>query len=143
MIIFTHLPEEFKEIRQISDEYPEKPVYSVEEEILGFDHAMVGSYLIQKWNLPEELAQAIKYHHNPEADIEDNLNTNIIHLSNYLSKKSEEDESKPIERNKYLSCSPIAWEKLGMKPDQEEQLIQLLRTEYMKAETFLNMARGG
>ncbi len=142
LIIVTHLPEEFKEIMQTAKDNPDDPIYNIEEEILGFDHSVVGSHLAQKWNLPEELAAAILYHHNPEQAGEDALSTNIIHLSDYLSHRSENDNVKTVVNRKIIPCCPTAWEKLGIQPNQEEQLIQLLLTEYMNAETFLNMASG-
>ncbi len=37
-----------------------------ELEILGTDHAQVGSQIVDHWNFPQELTLAIGYHHNPE-----------------------------------------------------------------------------
>ncbi|NUN95610.1 MAG: HDOD domain-containing protein [Candidatus Omnitrophica bacterium] len=37
-----------------------------ELEILGTDHAQVGSQIADHWNFPQELTLAIGYHHNPE-----------------------------------------------------------------------------
>ena len=142
IIIFTHLPDEFKKIREATKESPDEDLCSTENQVLGFDHGLVGSYLARKWNLPDNLASAIQYHHRPEDDPNENFTTHIIHLSDYLSKKSEVEELASSDEGPMQYCSPAAWEKLGVEPDQEEQLIQLLRTEYMKAETFLNMARG-
>ena len=138
------MPEQFTEMRRILSEDRSKASYEVEEQILEFDHSLVGSYLAQKWNLPPELANAIKFHHFPDQDENQSFTTYIIHLSDYLAKKAEmtmEDPDEPVDSS-ILSCHASAWEKLGIGQDQEENLIQLLRTEYTKAETFLNMARG-
>ncbi len=37
-----------------------------ETEAFGFTHAKVGSELARKWSLPENIAEAIEYHHNPD-----------------------------------------------------------------------------
>lgn len=141
LIIFAHMFEDFKRIRKALEEKPEQPSNKVEEEILGFDHALVGNYLARKWDLPEELARAIRYHHNPEED-PDSINTHIINVSDYLCWRSEElGETKSPTARKVRLCQ-LSWDELGIKAEQEEQLIQLLRTEYMKAETFLKMAQG-
>lgn len=51
-----------------------------ENEILGFNHAMVGARVAEKWNLPKELVEAIAFHHHPEkAEINKRL-TAIVHL---------------------------------------------------------------
>jgi hypothetical protein len=59
-----------------------------------------------------------------------------------LTKKAELRDSEDEIPTNISHCSPLAWEKLGIDSTREDELIQLLQTEYMKAETFLNMARG-
>lgn len=38
-----------------------------ENRVLGFNHALIGSRIAAKWNLPQELVEAIAFHHSPEA----------------------------------------------------------------------------
>jgi len=38
-----------------------------EKEILEYTHSEVGGYLCERWNLPEEIAEAIRFHHEPSA----------------------------------------------------------------------------
>jgi len=45
-----------------------RPSSEVEQEVLGFTHADVGSVLAIKWFLPEDLTIAIRYHHAPDRD---------------------------------------------------------------------------
>ncbi len=142
LVMFAHMPEKYSEIQQMLKQSPWQESSGIEEELLEFDHSMVGYYLGEKWNLPAGLANSIRYHHNPEDEEEQSLTTYIIHLSNYLTRKAELEDSQVELGENEIYCSPQAWEKLGIDPDQEENMIQLLRTEYMKAETFLNMARG-
>lgn len=57
------------------------PFMQAEAEIFGFDHAEVGSLVAKKWNLPEELVEAIANHHQPqEAKVNPRL-TAITHLA--------------------------------------------------------------
>jgi two-component system cell cycle response regulator len=39
---------------------------AAEREVLGFDHAEAGSFLIESWGLPAVFHQPIRYHHEPE-----------------------------------------------------------------------------
>ena len=39
---------------------------TAENKVLGFDHTEVGEAITDSWNLPQELIQIIKYHHNPD-----------------------------------------------------------------------------
>jgi putative nucleotidyltransferase with HDIG domain len=142
LVIFSHLPDEFVMIRTAALKDRSRQTWEIENEILGFDHSMVGEFLAQKWNLPKELTYAIRYHHCPEADESASATTLTIHLSDYLTQKAEARDSENEIAANVSHCSPMAWEKLGIDSTREDELIQLLQTEYMKAETFLNMARG-
>jgi putative nucleotidyltransferase with HDIG domain len=141
LVILTHLPDEFVKIKQAKDGKPDVAISIIEEEVLGFDHAAVGGYLCQKWNLPEHLNQSIQNHHNPQENLE-NLSTQIIHISDYLAWKSQEAEFNTDGYSKTIPICEQSWSMLGLEISQEDQLIQLLFTEYMKAETFIKMAQG-
>ena len=41
------------------------PFTEAESRVLGFDHAMVGAILTEKWELPESYKYAVAYHHKP------------------------------------------------------------------------------
>jgi len=41
------------------------PMVMVERELLGFDHAEVGSRLLERWGFPPELVFAVRFHHDP------------------------------------------------------------------------------
>lgn len=43
----------------------DQPIGVIEEELLGFDHAAVGSILAAKWELPPRLVDVIQHHHAP------------------------------------------------------------------------------
>lgn len=57
---------------------------TAEEQILGFNHGQVGAKIVEKWNLPTELVEAIEFHHNPfETFINVEL-VSIVHVSDGL-----------------------------------------------------------
>ncbi len=61
------------------------PFMQAEHQILGFDHAAVGSRVAEKWNLPEELVEAIANHHCPsQAKINPKL-TSLTHVADAAS----------------------------------------------------------
>lgn len=41
------------------------PTHIVENRILTFDHALLGGFVARKWNFPEQVADAITFHHQP------------------------------------------------------------------------------
>ncbi len=57
------------------------PFMTAEEEVLGFNHAIVGGKVAEKWNLPEELVESISLHHEPRAARVAPALTAIAHLT--------------------------------------------------------------
>lgn len=52
--------------------------------LIGFNHAIVGAKVVEKWNLPAELVEAIELHHNIEkAEINKKL-TAIVHVADAI-----------------------------------------------------------
>lgn len=39
---------------------------SAEKDVLGFTHAELGARVLEKWNFPEEIVDAIEFHHDPK-----------------------------------------------------------------------------
>ncbi len=56
-----------------------------EQEVLGFDHAQIGGKIIEKWNLPPILVEAVRYHHQPDKAKEHRKITYIVHLADAIS----------------------------------------------------------
>jgi HD-like signal output (HDOD) protein len=42
-------------------------LHIAEQEVLGFDHAEVGGWLAEKWDLPDILTVAVEYHHKADS----------------------------------------------------------------------------
>ncbi len=111
----------------------------IEASVLQFTHADLGSYMASKWNLPEEICFAILNHHSQEAIPVDSLAA-IIHLADQLAHKNEIVDEEVIKKNNPFYEE--VWEILGLDPSSEEKMLELLRNEYIKAETFMKMAQG-
>jgi len=45
----------------------EEPFDTVEQELLGYDHAEIGGLLAERWNLPDGIRDAIGAHHEAGA----------------------------------------------------------------------------
>jgi len=58
--------------------------WEAEKLVLGTDHAEVGGALLQAWNLPEEIIEAVANHHHPIVDPNPKLSS-VSHLANYLA----------------------------------------------------------
>ena len=138
LVIITELATDYKLIREALDGDITLTVYTAEATIMGIDHSDIGSFLCSKWNLPEPLCEAIANHHKEDMVVSQKY-TAAIHLANYLAHQMESPDD-PLPN--FSPLYPDVWQVLGLSPGQESSLIDILKEEFSKAETFLNLARG-
>ena len=66
LLLIRHNAELFA---QVGEDLDEQEMLRREQEIYGYTHAQIGSFVARRWGLPEEIGYAINYHHYPsEAD---------------------------------------------------------------------------
>jgi putative nucleotidyltransferase with HDIG domain len=64
----------------------QRPLFDVEEQLIGVSHAEVGAYLLSLWGLPSPVVEAVAHHHHPERVSHDKLDMLcIVYLSNLLA----------------------------------------------------------
>ena len=90
-----------------------------EREILGTDHAEVGSCLLYLWRLPEEIVEAVANHHRPFFEPELKLSA-VAHTANCLA---------------HLAGAAPGWEAYAFRGD--ERVIKLLNIDFEKLEHLL------
>ncbi len=61
------------------------PFEVAERRVLGIDHAEVGGILLDRWNLPIEIVQVCRWHHEPENITEDTCAVDIVHMADNLA----------------------------------------------------------
>ena len=66
----------------------EETFLNAEKEILGFDHAEIAFELCLKWNIPEEQAQGIRYHHCPSQS-QESIFAHIIHVADCMAMNND------------------------------------------------------
>lgn len=60
------------------------PFMEAENQVIGFNHAVVGARIAEKWNLPPELVEAIAWHHQPEHAERNKKLTSIVHVADAI-----------------------------------------------------------
>jgi len=58
---------------------------TVEREVLGFDHAMLGAELIDAWKLPRSLREMVRHHHQPDRSTFACLDATLVHCADFLT----------------------------------------------------------
>lgn len=85
VVFALYMPEEFK---QVADRVAEtgNSLAETEREVIEYSHADIGALLAEKWNLPKDLHDAIKRHHEPEEGAPSQV-VDCVFAANQISKK--------------------------------------------------------
>lgn len=88
LVIYHRIPEQ---ATVVLSEFAtsDRPLFLIEREVLGFDHAEVGSALLRQWELPELLHDMVAYHHAPDLAAAHHDEIALVHTANALTKKVE------------------------------------------------------
>ena len=116
-----------------------RPLWELEQERLGVDHAAVGGRLAELWNLPHDLRSAIEKHPNPEGVSPDPL-VAVVHAADIICRQQglgSDGDFGPAE------IVPGAARLLRLMDDRSRNEVLLELERRMKeAEEFLRFSRG-
>jgi putative nucleotidyltransferase with HDIG domain len=112
------------------------PLFKIEKEIFGYDHAKVAALLLRKWNFPVALENMVGFHHEP-AGAPQPLDASIIHFANIMSLSCQFGHSGEIF---VPPLSGKAWETISISPgvlapaiSQTERLINEIMKDFVDA----------
>ncbi|MFP4427166.1 MAG: HDOD domain-containing protein, partial [Spirochaetaceae bacterium] len=91
-IVMSHVnPEMLDTIRSFCHSKDIEPEI-LEDLVSGVNHAEIGGLLAERWNFPEALVDAIRYHHAPTAAPEEFRDVvYTVYLANYLANHFEDE----------------------------------------------------
>lgn len=124
-LLLGHLfPPEFKLLNKLVAAHPESPVTDLEKSVLGMGqaqgllemgHAQIGAWLMQSWQMPEEVIVSLREHHNADYGGE---HAEFVHLvmvaDHFLKGRDIGDAPDP-------ALPPASLDRLGLK---EEVVLQ-------------------
>ncbi len=110
LVIYNQIPEKGKLALVQCNEWG-RSLIDAEQDVMGFNHAQVGTALMKKWKLPEWLCQAVEFHHNPNDTEICQIETAIMHVADTIAEGSFFGSSGQIE-SQILDTK--AWGKLNL-----------------------------
>lgn len=97
------------------------PLYRIERESLGFTSAEVGAELLERWRLPRQLWEPIRFQHAPEAAQTHPWEASVLHVACAVTNQFE-PELKSAKRKGELDDLPASAAALAMLGLGSEQL---------------------
>lgn len=64
------------------------PITDAEQELYGFDHALIGAKMLESWNIEEEIGKAVGAHHNHEQITDAKSLPAVLIMADYLAFKA-------------------------------------------------------
>jgi HD-like signal output (HDOD) protein len=81
-----------------------------EREVLGFDHAVLGAHLLQKWGLPDPIPKIVAWHHQPVRAFakggEVGLQVALVRLAERIDRLLNADELPSREETEQIVATP-------------------------------------
>jgi putative nucleotidyltransferase with HDIG domain len=107
-----------------------------EKKILGTDHGEIGACLLQSWNLPEDVVEAVANHHQPACQPRPRLSV-ITHVANCLAHFAG---SAPGWDGFALRVDPAAVAVLNLDSARLETMVIGTRDGFERVDQFMNLA---
>ena len=110
LFLYRHVPErtliQLLHARDVST-----PLYALERELLGFDHAALSGAVVAAWQLPEAVTAAVTHHHSPRSDSASHVEEAVVHLADLIAVALEFGS-----RGEYCvpPLAPHAWESVDL-----------------------------
>ncbi len=111
-----------------------------ERQILGIDHPEAGALLLQTWNFPEDIVQAVRWHHDPDQLDGDKCVADLVHIADLLS--VECGFGLGVDELNY-ERSTDATERLKIKRSVVDKTVCALLDEFAKVSQYLPQEEGG
>jgi putative nucleotidyltransferase with HDIG domain len=137
VILCCFLQKEYALIKQERESDKVSATYQIEERLLGYNHSQIGAILAEQWKLPRRLTEAVAFHHHPQLSETEDIIAYVIHVSNYVAKKTFCDR---FEEHLIGNLEDGVLDCMQLSEGDLEKLTEALRLEYVKAETFMQMA---
>jgi putative nucleotidyltransferase with HDIG domain len=127
------LPRDFDRIVAAVDR-DDTLMITVENQVLGYNHAEVGMLLAERWNLPVKLVQVIAHHHQPEQAGSFALEAAIVHLADIFCRALNMGYGGD---NKIPPLDKFAWERLKIPTTAIETIMATMHREYRDISSFI------
>jgi HD-like signal output (HDOD) protein len=101
------------------------PFAIAEKDALGTDHAEIGALILSKWRLPDDLINAVRWHHYPDGVENSTLHPEVVYLANFMCQSNDDRESAEGEHN--LPYSSVL-NRLSIKSEQYEAFAEKARS---------------
>jgi HD-like signal output (HDOD) protein len=135
IILCQYLPDDFRDAYLHAKEHSTL-FFESEQALFDATHQEIGGFIAQRWNLPKDLQNAVKFHHDPSPTREHYTMTSIVHCADIfiraLGYGNGGDSKIPV-------MSDHVWKNLGLDSIPLNQMFEAINDEIEKASVFVQL----
>lgn len=128
------IPDQYKALIEQSRR-DNRLLLTIEQEQLGFDHAMLAGALLREWKLPLRVSEPVEYHHRFARAAHHPKDAALLHLADIIAHALQLGESGEI------AVPPLdaeAWNQLEISTALLEPVIKQIEPQYVALTQILN-----
>jgi len=137
LVMDQYMPEKYEMVLKAIPDMGDVPLYGVEYECLGISHGEVGGLILRQWNIPDHIADAVAFHHNPEEVEARRELTEIVHIADFICNNQGIDNGTGAPANTF---SDDAWSNLDMSVEDITGIIDEVRLQAEKSPILMALA---
>ncbi|MGK9477072.1 HDOD domain-containing protein [Melioribacter sp. OK-6-Me] len=86
VILYKYMNYDYKQIIELVENQG-LSFLEAENKILGYTHSHIAEFLLDKWNFPRNIVDAVVNHHTPSESEYNPVLTSLVHLTDYMTQK--------------------------------------------------------
>jgi putative nucleotidyltransferase with HDIG domain len=129
-IIYSQIPQLDELLRPALD-FGEAALHDAELDYLGYSHASVGALVLEQWQLPAPLRDAVRHHHQPDKADDGRVEAALLNLADALAAQTDRGALSG-QAAEATDVNPAVWEILGapLGTDDEQQILSQANDQF-------------
>jgi len=116
----------------------QKPLWEMEREFCGVDHAYVGGLMAEMWNLPRDLKEAVEQHHQLAPGAAPDVLVALVHAANELCREANVGSGGDFGP---AALRSEVRQLLNLHPESQGLILEELAVRMKEAEDFLKIVK--
>ncbi|MFH1069685.1 MAG: HDOD domain-containing protein [Candidatus Glassbacteria bacterium] len=138
LITATYMPEIHQNVPEGATGLgKDEDIITIERERIGLDHAQIGAAVLERWGLPLQIVNCVRFHHEPEVcPKEQRKVTCLLYLSDCICRKAGIGDTGESYRE---SVEDRIWQTVGVPCEKGREIVPTVTEKVKMSEVLLSI----